>query len=69
MMKSYLKTCTALALALGMCGNAMAQMKELGAGEGQVNIIAWAGYIERGETDKNFDWVTEFRRRPPARSM
>jgi putative spermidine/putrescine transport system substrate-binding protein len=33
---------------------------EIGAGEGEVAIVAWAGYIERGETDKNFDWVTEF---------
>lgn len=30
------------------------------AGEGQVDIIAWPGYIERGETDPNFDWVTAF---------
>ena len=29
-------------------------------GEGQLNIVAWAGYIERGETDKKFDWVTKF---------
>lgn len=29
-------------------------------GEGQVDIVAWAGYIERGETDKNYDWVTGF---------
>lgn len=28
--------------------------------EGQVDIIAWPGYIERGETDKNYDWVTQF---------
>jgi putative spermidine/putrescine transport system substrate-binding protein len=34
--------------------------KEIGAGEGQVDILAWPGYIERGATDKNFDWVTEF---------
>ena len=33
---------------------------ELGAGEGRVNIVAWPGYIERGETDKQFDWVTAF---------
>ncbi|MEM9443039.1 MAG: ABC transporter substrate-binding protein [Pseudomonadota bacterium] len=32
----------------------------LGDGEGQVNIVAWPGYIERGETDPNFDWVTSF---------
>ncbi|MFN8439980.1 MAG: ABC transporter substrate-binding protein [Caldilineaceae bacterium] len=35
-------------------------LKEVGAGEGQVNIVAWAGYIERGETDPNYDWVTGF---------
>ncbi|MCE3286362.1 MAG: extracellular solute-binding protein [Steroidobacteraceae bacterium] len=28
--------------------------------EGQVDIVAWPGYIERGETDKNYDWVTAF---------
>jgi putative spermidine/putrescine transport system substrate-binding protein len=28
--------------------------------EGQVDIVAWPGYIERGETDKNYDWVTGF---------
>lgn len=28
--------------------------------EGQLNIIAWPGYIERGETDKAYDWVTQF---------
>ena len=28
--------------------------------EGQVNIVAWAGYIERGDTSPDFDWVTEF---------
>jgi putative spermidine/putrescine transport system substrate-binding protein len=33
---------------------------EVGEGEGKVVIVAWPGYIERGETDPNFDWVTEF---------
>jgi putative spermidine/putrescine transport system substrate-binding protein len=28
--------------------------------EGEVSIVSWAGYIERGETDPNFDWVTQF---------
>jgi putative spermidine/putrescine transport system substrate-binding protein len=37
-----------------------AQMTELGTPEGQVNIVAWPGYIERGETDAGFDWVTSF---------
>ncbi len=34
--------------------------QSIGASEGQVNIVAWAGYIERGETDKAYDWVTQF---------
>ena len=47
----------------------LAQMTEIGAGEGRLDIVAWPGYIERGETDKNFDWVTEVRgSRPAARS-
>ncbi len=40
---------------------AMADMRtEIGEGEGQLNIVAWPGYIERGETDAAFDWVTAF---------
>ena len=40
---------------------ALAEMPTaVGEGEGQVNIVAWPGYIERGETDKNYDWVTSF---------
>jgi putative spermidine/putrescine transport system substrate-binding protein len=35
-------------------------MQSIGDGEGEVSIVAWAGYIERGETDPNFDWVTDF---------
>lgn len=33
---------------------------EIGEGEGELSIVAWAGYIERGETDPAFDWVTDF---------
>lgn len=36
------------------------EMTEVGAGEGQVDIIAWAGYIERGDTDPAYNWVTSF---------
>ena len=28
--------------------------------EGQLDIVAWPGYVERGETDKSYDWVTSF---------
>jgi len=33
---------------------------EIGEGEGSVVIVSWAGYIERGDTDPAFDWVTQF---------
>jgi putative spermidine/putrescine transport system substrate-binding protein len=35
---------------------------EVGEGEGQVNIVAWAGYIEDGTTPggEDFDWVTQY---------
>ena len=34
--------------------------KTLGKGEGQLNIIAWAGYAEDGTDDPKIDWVTPF---------
>ena len=37
-----------------------APLQALGLGEGAVSIVAWAGYVERGETDKSYDWVTGF---------
>jgi putative spermidine/putrescine transport system substrate-binding protein len=40
--------------------NAAEMMKSVGPGEGEVDIVAWAGYIERGDSDKNYDWVTDF---------
>jgi putative spermidine/putrescine transport system substrate-binding protein len=38
----------------------VAQVTAIGDGEGEVSIVAWAGYIERGETMKEFDWVNKF---------
>ena len=35
-------------------------LTELGEGEGEVNLIAWAGYVEDGSTDPDVDWVTGF---------
>jgi putative spermidine/putrescine transport system substrate-binding protein len=61
-MKSILKTCTALTMVAAFNTQVIAQdmLQQLGPGEGEVSIIAWPGYIERGETDPNFDWVTKF---------
>ncbi|WP_433826080.1 ABC transporter substrate-binding protein [Actinoplanes sp. CA-015351] len=36
------------------------KLAALGAGEGEVNIVSWAGYVEDGSTDKTVDWVTGF---------
>src|SRR5262245_39294524 len=38
-------------------------LQVVGQGEGQVDIVAWPGYIERGETDQNFNWVTDFEKK------
>ena len=35
-------------------------MAKLGSGEGQLNLIGWAGYAEDGSTDPKVDWVTPF---------
>jgi putative spermidine/putrescine transport system substrate-binding protein len=59
---SHIK-CMAAAFAAALVVNtvfAAPAITQLGTPEGQVNIIAWPGYIERGETDKNYNWVTQF---------
>lgn len=33
---------------------------KLGKTEGQVNLIAWAGYVEDGSDDPKVDWVSDF---------
>ncbi|NJP97403.1 ABC transporter substrate-binding protein [Nonomuraea sp. FMUSA5-5] len=32
----------------------------LGTGEGRVDLVAWAGYVEDGSNDPKVDWVTPF---------
>ncbi len=60
-MKSFKSAIIAILASTSFVAPALADMmKAVGAGEGQVNIVAWAGYIERGETDKAYDWVTDF---------
>ena len=39
----------------------------LGPGEGALSIVAWAGYVERGATDKSYDWVTGFEKQSGCR--
>ena len=55
-------------LILSACGGAAGggeeaaggPLQSIGEGEGAVSIVAWAGYVERGETDPAYDWVTQF---------
>jgi putative spermidine/putrescine transport system substrate-binding protein len=35
----------------------------IGAGEGKLNLIVWAGYAEDGSTDPKVDWVTPFEKK------
>jgi len=53
-------TALALVLSMGAQGFAQEMLQQIGEGEGEVSIVAWPGYIERGETDPKFDWVTKF---------
>jgi putative spermidine/putrescine transport system substrate-binding protein len=57
---SSLKPLVAGALAAAALQALAAPPTALGKPEGQVNIVAWPGYIERGESDKAYDWVTQF---------
>jgi len=60
-MKSTGPVSAALVILFGLGGVALADPpKAIGEGEGEVDIVAWPGYIERGETDKAYDWVTAF---------
>ncbi len=55
-----------LAATLGIAfGSAQAAgpLQKLGKPEGRLDIVAWPGYIERGDTDKSFDWVTGFEKK------
>jgi putative spermidine/putrescine transport system substrate-binding protein len=38
----------------------IAKQTSLGTGEGEVDIVAWAGYVENGSDDPKVDWVTPF---------
>jgi len=56
----------ALAIVAAACGGGASPKPSLdlptsiGAGEGALNLVIWAGYAERGEIDAGYDWVTPF---------
>lgn len=51
---------TTAVLLMGGSGAWAEPLQSVGQGEGEVDIVAWPGYVERGESDKNYDWVTSF---------
>jgi putative spermidine/putrescine transport system substrate-binding protein len=61
-MKSTLRAGVALIAMASMNGMVLAQEMPtaIGPGEGAVNIVAWVGYVERGDSDRAYDWVTDF---------
>jgi putative spermidine/putrescine transport system substrate-binding protein len=67
--KTALLSALTTALLASVSIQAAEPLKAVGAGEGQLDIVAWPGYIERGESDKAYDWSAVSRRKPAARSM
>ncbi len=60
-MKPHFKTVLLATVLAALAPNpGLTQISEIGEGEGALSIVAWAGYVERGETDPKFDWVTSF---------
>jgi len=59
-MKTIRMMGTAMLSAALAAGPVLAQMTAIGAGEGELSIVAWPGYVERGDSDKAYDWVTKF---------
>ena len=58
-----LATCVALVVGCsssGSGGDKPKPLESVGNGEGQLNLIAWAGYVENGSNDPKVDWVTQF---------
>ena len=55
-------------LVLAACGggddnNGGEEQKSVGKGEGSLDLVAWAGYVEDGSTDPAADWVTPFEKK------
>jgi putative spermidine/putrescine transport system substrate-binding protein len=68
----------ALVFAIGACGSDATTGKQaeapkltaqqaIGASEGSLDLVIWAGYAEDGSTDKTVDWVHAFQRKTGCR--
>jgi putative spermidine/putrescine transport system substrate-binding protein len=50
----------AASCSIGGGSAAPSTINEIGEGEGELNLVIWAGYAESGGTDPAYDWVTPF---------
>jgi putative spermidine/putrescine transport system substrate-binding protein len=61
---SYLAALTAMVMVGAACGGggggALEPLKSIGPSEGQLNLVAWGGYVENGSNDPNYNWVGPF---------
>ena len=60
MIRKLILGSTSLAFVLSGQPGLADMITKVGPGEGALNIVAWPGYVERGESDKAYDWVTKF---------
>jgi putative spermidine/putrescine transport system substrate-binding protein len=65
MNRRFLALAGIAALVVGACSStggsaAPSPQASLGDGEGELNLVIWAGYAERGDVDPAYDWVTPF---------
>ncbi len=57
---------SAVALVAAACSSgstatpAPSLISSLGAGEGEVTVLNWPGYVEKGQTDPAYDWISAF---------
>jgi len=51
-----------LAAGCGSGSKTVGLLKNVGTGEGHLNLIGWGGYVEDGSNDKTVDWVHPFER-------
>jgi putative spermidine/putrescine transport system substrate-binding protein len=59
-MSFYLSTGILTLVVVAGAASVAAPLAKIGKGEGVMDILAWPGYIERGQNDKAYDWVSAF---------
>jgi putative spermidine/putrescine transport system substrate-binding protein len=64
--RTFLGILATIAIVAAACGTgaspkpSLDMLSSIGPGEGELKLVIWAGYAERGEVDPAYDWVTPF---------